>query len=61
MTGPCKKCGDGPIKGPNYEQSHDLLRYWCSVCGYSFTRPCADAEQPQPTPLAKLVQEQQKR
>lgn len=48
MTGPCKKCGAGPIVGPRYVTTSDELSYHCATCGYSFTRPCADAKTERP-------------
>lgn len=45
----CQKCGEGGcISGPVYEPAvssfRESLRYRCTVCGYSFTKPCADAK-----------------
>lgn len=43
ISSPCKKCGGGPILGPNYEEKEDKLLYRCAVCGYYFYKDCADS------------------
>jgi transposase-like protein len=41
----CPQCRSG-WASPHYQRSEtgeECLRYWCIVCGYTWTEPCADA------------------
>jgi hypothetical protein len=59
-SGPCVKCGNEPnpdnwvsalntfkpeyIDNSKSHGSYDELRFTCPMCGYAWTKPCADAK-----------------
>lgn len=49
----CEKCGSEEIKGPKYDEGRDVLRYWCAVCRYEWTRAPKDHPTQQVLPEQK--------